>query len=93
MAQLAKYLEDGGIPPYEYILAKLCRTFEELPWELDPTIEKGDLTVINSVIDMLAYDDAWKQFIDDPEKLSEDQGELIGNTRTLMKKIWGKRRG
>lgn len=89
LANLAHYLEGGGLPPYDYLLAKLCRMSERLPWELDVSIEPGYLPAINSMVDMLAYDDAWKQFIDDPEHLSDVQGEFIGEVRTLMKKIWG----
>lgn len=76
------------MPPHLYILAKLCRSFQCLPWDIDPSIEKGDLQYLYGVLDMLSYDDAWKQFTDDPEKVSEGQAELIEEIRYLKRDLW-----
>ena len=88
LVRLARYLERGeGIPPFEYILGKLCRSFETTPgqiWKAALTEEGEDVTVMYGVLDQLSYADAWDQFVRDPEHTDYAQQELIGEIRTLM---------
>lgn len=67
----------------------MCKTFERLPWELDPSIEPGDIHEVYAILEMISYDDAWKQFIEEPDKLSEEQAELISQIRYRKRDMWG----
>jgi len=90
LARIARYIEgEGGIPPYEYYVAKLCRAYQCLPWDIDPTIIKGDMHWMLLVLDILSYEDAWKQFIDDPQNFGDmDKADMIESIRELKKELW-----
>lgn len=81
------------MPPYEYFLGKLCRAFEKTPWEIDPEIEKGDLHAMMNILDILSYEDAWKQYVSNPGDFGDaDKIEMIENVRDLMLELWPSRK-
>lgn len=59
-----------------------------LPWELDPSIPKGDVPSLLAVIDMLGYEQAWTQFLEDPDKLDDSQAQMIEDARYLKRDLW-----
>lgn len=88
LVRLARYLERGeGLPPFEYILGKLCRAFETVPgqiWTKARNPDGEDVKVLYDVLEMISYSDAWDKFVNDPENMEYSQEELIGQIRTLM---------